>query len=690
MFESTKSRPDKAFRWRCIETLLLALLFLAPLVFDPWGNNLSGQYKAIYINLAACLLAFAFVLRFLFGAGFRLVPSLADIPWLLFLIFAALSLLWSINPYTNLQRLTLLLSASLAFYLVRVRMAEGDGPLGYVMTLVVVGTATALIDSGCILHAVSASSEQAAGANAGQAFKTVSHLFQHNNIASIYIIVLIPLSFSMVFACRSVWLKVLSGVSLVVLVGYLSLLESRAALIEAGLGILLMLLLLLLRNRLMPVFRFAAALMKKKPALLFFIFLLLLVFLLPLSKDFSSLAKAGFNEVVSFFDLDFKRSFFRLDIWRKTMVMVSDNFWLGVGLGNFPVVFPVYNRMEILKSHAHSEYFNVLAELGVVGMLLYLSFLIMIFKSFLNSFLNGNNDRRNATLVTGLGCGLLLVGVHGFFEPPMIFEASVLNILVCSSLVLGIESAIKGKKPYTASRHGMLKRYLIPLAVLTGLVLVIPRLSTSIIQSQTLKNAQDAYKKQRFVEAEELFRKASTQSWESYYFHIHIGDICFRRGKNEQALLEYRKAEALFPFYFLIHFKKGVVLARLRRYEEALLALDKCCEYNPRWERYVSGEKARSFVHTRRYDEAVFHLDMYMQSGRPRIQDLLMAGRLYQIIGTEYSEDSIDKKLEYLNKGLSYYMRYMDKGGEKLKDEVPHIKHLIRLLKEDNTLKSVK
>ena len=59
----------------------------------------------------------------------------------------------------------------------------------------------------------------------------------------------------------------------------------------------------------------------------------------------------------------------RLAHWQAGLNMFGDHPWLGVGIGNFAVVYPAYAMPHWYEAlgHAHNVYINFLAETGVVG-----------------------------------------------------------------------------------------------------------------------------------------------------------------------------------------------------------------------------------------------------------------------------------------------------------------------------------
>ena len=64
----------------------------------------------------------------------------------------------------------------------------------------------------------------------------------------------------------------------------------------------------------------------------------------------------------------------RLAHWQAALDMARDRLWLGVGFGNYGAAYPIYaliNWPDAL-GHAHNYYLNVLAEVGILGLLAYL------------------------------------------------------------------------------------------------------------------------------------------------------------------------------------------------------------------------------------------------------------------------------------------------------------------------------
>ncbi len=71
----------------------------------------------------------------------------------------------------------------------------------------------------------------------------------------------------------------------------------------------------------------------------------------------------------------------RLAHWQAARDMWRDNPWLGVGFGNYAVIYPAYAIGRWLEplGHAHNYLLNLGAETGLLGIIVYLIFWIFTF-----------------------------------------------------------------------------------------------------------------------------------------------------------------------------------------------------------------------------------------------------------------------------------------------------------------------
>jgi putative inorganic carbon (HCO3(-)) transporter len=123
----------------------------------------------------------------------------------------------------------------------------------------------------------------------------------------------------------------------------------------------------------------------------------------------------------------------RIAHWQAALAMWADHLWLGVGPGNYAVVYSQYNlpRWYEPLGHAHNIYLNFAAEAGLLGLLAYL----WLWLASLGQALRGAaaNDRLAAAVAAGILGGLAAATVHNFFD-----NLWVQHIYLTLALLLGL------------------------------------------------------------------------------------------------------------------------------------------------------------------------------------------------------------------------------------------------------------
>lgn len=139
----------------------------------------------------------------------------------------------------------------------------------------------------------------------------------------------------------------------------------------------------------------------------------------------------------------------RLTYWQTGLFMALDNFWTGVGLGNFGTVYPNYKRPnagEVLA--AHNDYLQALCETGVLGFLLFVAFwaYVLVWGALR---IYREQDRAERWALIGLYTGVVAFLAHSmldfnFFNPALAFFAFLAAGLFVSRALLNKPEAKRG------------------------------------------------------------------------------------------------------------------------------------------------------------------------------------------------------------------------------------------------------
>jgi O-antigen ligase len=110
----------------------------------------------------------------------------------------------------------------------------------------------------------------------------------------------------------------------------------------------------------------------------------------------------------------------RLDRWRDSLVILKDHP-LGIGLGTFKQVYPVYKVSTVSETQAvytHNDYLQLLVEAGWIGFIALVSgFVIFMMKSIRKvKKLHIPDDPLRFFLAGGALSGLVSMAFHSFFD----------------------------------------------------------------------------------------------------------------------------------------------------------------------------------------------------------------------------------------------------------------------------------
>lgn len=108
----------------------------------------------------------------------------------------------------------------------------------------------------------------------------------------------------------------------------------------------------------------------------------------------------------------------RLDIWRNSLTAISDFVFTGIGLGTFTLVIPLLYPLQVNIEgypHAHNLYLQIGVDMGVPGLLFYLSIVVMLFVMLVRLLRDRSDPLRWTLALGGLG-GLVALLVHGLLD----------------------------------------------------------------------------------------------------------------------------------------------------------------------------------------------------------------------------------------------------------------------------------
>lgn len=136
----------------------------------------------------------------------------------------------------------------------------------------------------------------------------------------------------------------------------------------------------------------------------------------------------------------------RLLIWNKTFRMINDNPFIGVGPGQWKIIFPKYGKIdrwlndspplepaEVIHQRPHNDYLWIMAEFGYIGFILYISFFILLLY-YIYEILKHSSDKDIRTitlLLLFVITGYMVVALFSFPKERMVHTMLLMLTAAC-------------------------------------------------------------------------------------------------------------------------------------------------------------------------------------------------------------------------------------------------------------------
>jgi tetratricopeptide (TPR) repeat protein len=300
---------------------------------------------------------------------------------------------------------------------------------------------------------------------------------------------------------------------------------------------------------------------------------------------------------------------YRLAAWGGTLRMVADHPLLGVGPGGWSRVYPAYDggattHAETFMNNPHNDYLWIASEVGLIGLGIYLWFLVAGLRCLLK--MAQNQDPFHRIAAPFLALSLLAILGDAFFG----FPKNEPSTTMFPYLILGVAAGAVGRergmsiprRPTGGYRGTALRLvpYLLLIVSLTAVDLSRRRLAFDhrllvalswgmppanwdavldaaeralgygtfrpralYVKGIALKNLG------RNQEAEESFRKALIYDPHAWYVHAGLSSVYGEQGRLQEALSHGQTALSLCPDATEVRKSVGVIYYRLKDLDRA-------------------------------------------------------------------------------------------------------------------------
>jgi tetratricopeptide (TPR) repeat protein/O-antigen ligase len=407
-----------------------------------------------------------------------------------------------------------------------------------------------------------------------------SSTFGYRNFAAMYLIGAIPLALLIFIQSRTIIGQALSTCALSTMLIFLLYTRTRGAWGGLGLSCLIIICVVLFH----PKFRlfWKEVLSTSQPSHKNYLLIggvCLIAILAPLSPQFSDMGTQRFDDkksdittaVTSVFQVGGDRG--RWQMWSNTLNLIADHPILGVGAGGWKRIYPHYDQGAMIRQNSspvrpHNDYLWIAAESGIMGLILYVSFLAIVFITlYRQSFLSSQ------ILQTSLfAIAILAILGHSFFSFPKEHPQSAMLLYVLCGIAIGWQT----HRPLSR-KWGSCLAIVFVLHALGSSVLCYRHIlfdheyfnaliaedngDWQAVETATQKGlsygefrshmwiiaGRAAENKQEYDKAKDAYTRALTQSPYSWHAHNGLGIVFKRQNEYDQALAHYLEALRYFP-----------------------------------------------------------------------------------------------------------------------------------------------
>ncbi|PKP59500.1 hypothetical protein CVT91_06580 [Candidatus Atribacteria bacterium HGW-Atribacteria-1] len=423
-----------------IEASVIALVVLVPIVFYPRCITLFIPPKEAVMQVLVLLALMFWGLKMISIEEIKFTSSPLNFPALSFIAICILSLIWSNSFFISLKELPLFLAGPLLYFVI-INNINNQRQINRILNiLLIVGGLFGIygilqyneIDFSFWIR------------NIGR--QQVFGLFGNVNYFAEYLIVPLPIAVSLFFASQNKFKKILLLIAILAMATSLIATFTRGSYLGFGASLIFMFFLFLISR--------GKSFIKenKKIFIIVLVVIIMITFLFvvtsPLNKSGTIISKIKSRISVTQLTQSFSFSM-RMAIWKYTTLMIKDNPLLGSGIGTFKynslryqAKFFNQGQNRSLYPHgfagkAHNEYLQLWAEIGIIGLIIFIWLIISYFNYGLR-FIKRVKNRYKQGVIIGLMGAVVAVLFDGIFGFPLHLPATVILFWLALALTMVI------------------------------------------------------------------------------------------------------------------------------------------------------------------------------------------------------------------------------------------------------------
>jgi len=553
---------NQSFWTKAIEVSIIALVVLVPIVFYPRCMAVFSPAKETIAGFLIILSLMFWGLKIVSKEELKFVPGPLNFPVLSFIAICIFSLIWSNSFFVSLKELPLFLAGPLLYFIITNNINNKRQIDRILNILLIIGGLFGIY--GILQYNGIDFSFWTRNIGRQQVFG----LFGNVNFFAEYLIVPLPIAVSLFFFSQNKMKKLLLLIAILAMGTSLTVTFTRGSYLGFGASLIFMFFLFLTSRGKNFVNN------NKKIFIIILAVVIIITFLFvvptPLNKSGTVISKIKSRISVSQLtqSSSIKR---RIATWKFTVLMIKDHPLIGSGIGTYKyntlryqAEFFEQGENRSLYPHgfadkAHNEYLQLWAEMGIVGLGIFIWLIISYFSCGLK-ILRKIKDEYSQGIIIGLMGAVVAVLVDGIFGFPLHLPATI----VLFWLALGL-TVVVGLKDDVNAREINISRFkpLLYICIILLTVFLCVSVSRPFVARTYWYYANKEIKNKNWNKAIKINEKAL--KWDPYLGEIYydIGKILEIKKLYSVALKYFEKAAKYIDHpglpqdFALIYLKKG-------------------------------------------------------------------------------------------------------------------------------------
>ncbi|MBU2538760.1 MAG: tetratricopeptide repeat protein [Proteobacteria bacterium] len=261
----------------------------------------------------------------------------------------------------------------------------------------------------------------------------------------------------------------------------------------------------------------------------------------------------------------------RFAIWADTISLIKEHPLLGVGLGNLKVHFPSVQKESLFLytqylKDAHNDYLQIWAELGLVGLSLFVFFIGSLGVFFYRTYKECRGNLTKTLELLAIALSLVGIGINGLFCFPLERMIPLFTIMVMLGLVASLAREGKPDKPIHIPKR--FAAYALIVLLVFAPIMVVDNLKAIA--------ADHFYLKTCVASVEEEWQGVIDSGTKALHYqpddvtpHSHIGAAYLALDKDTEALPHLMAMLEKFPYHYITLLNTGTAYYSLRDYPKA-------------------------------------------------------------------------------------------------------------------------